>query len=145
MVAGSVIMAINFLSAPQWGQSKTSSSKALRINSAHDRHLAGGACECECRQCPEEAAVRIAPQIGSRVGRQGGDTGVAWVVDHLEARFQEPRSRQGAKKTPLNHLSSPGLVLQACAAVEVSMHIIEVGGHIEAPGQRVITSRIRPG
>jgi hypothetical protein len=42
MVAGSVIMAINFLSAPQWGQSKTSSSKALRINSAHDRHLAGG-------------------------------------------------------------------------------------------------------
>jgi hypothetical protein len=74
MVAGSLIMAIKFLSAPQWGQSKTSSSKALRINSAHDRHLAGVACECECRQCPEEAAVRGAGTMESLQAAAGART-----------------------------------------------------------------------
>jgi hypothetical protein len=74
MVAGSVIMAINFLSAPQWGQSKTSSSKALRINSAHDRHLPVGASVSECGQRAEEAAVRGAGTMESLQAAAGART-----------------------------------------------------------------------
>jgi len=38
---------INFLAPRQWGQTRTSISKALFISSAHVRHLFGGASSSE--------------------------------------------------------------------------------------------------
>ena len=42
MTGGSVMREINFLAPRQWGQTRTSTSKALFISSAHVRHLLGG-------------------------------------------------------------------------------------------------------
>ena len=42
MTAGSVMRAINFLGPPQWLQTRTSTSKARFISSAHVRHLLAG-------------------------------------------------------------------------------------------------------
>ena len=44
------IREINFLPPPQWGQTKTSISKALFISSAHVRHLLGRASSFEWGQ-----------------------------------------------------------------------------------------------
>jgi len=53
MTAGSVMREINFLAPRQWGQIRTSISKARFINSAHVRHRFGEVSPFECGQSEE--------------------------------------------------------------------------------------------
>ena len=74
MTDGSVMREISFLAPRQWGQTRTSTSKALFINSAHVRHLLAGGSSGEWEHRSEESSESGTGTIESLQDAAGAST-----------------------------------------------------------------------
>ena len=74
MTGGSVMREINFLPPWQWGQTRTSISKALFINSAQVRHFLSRLSLSECGHSFGEPAGSIGRTIESLQDAAGAST-----------------------------------------------------------------------